>query len=545
VRPPEAFEEAAPEEPSAFVRNTAVMSLGTALSRLTGFLRLTAAAAALGSGVVASAYNAANVTPNIVYELVLGGILTSVFVPVFVEWLETRGRGEAWDLARRVSTVAVVGLVVIAGAGIVLAPWIMRLYYVAAPAHSREASIELGTFFLRWFMPQIVFYGVGAVATGLLNAHRRFAVPMFAPILNNLCVIATFAAFAWIHTAPSVTPETVSGGQRLLLGLGTTLGVAAMTLALWPSLRRLGFRWRARFDWSDEGVRRLARLAAWVVVYVVANQVAYLVVLVLAGQRPSWYTVYSYAFILFQLPYAIFAVSIFTALIPPMSSRWAARDLDGLRELLSRGLRSTAAIVLPAAAGYLALATPITALLLGHGEFRATALTAATLRAFALGLVFFASFQLLTRTFYSMQDSRTPALVNVASAVVNIGLDVLYVNVLGLGVQGLALGHASSYAFSTTVGVVLLRRRLGGIDGAHIARSLARIGLGALAAGGAAWAVWRGLASVAGSDGIAALLLEVVAAVVAGVLAFLAAALMVRIEEVDELRRQLMARWRR
>jgi putative peptidoglycan lipid II flippase len=545
VRPPDAFEKEAPEDPSAFVRNTAVMSLGTALSRLTGFLRLTAAAAALGSGVVASAYNAANVTPNIVYELVLGGILTSVFVPVFVEWLEKRGRGEAWDLARRVLTVAVVGLVLIAIAGILLAPWIMRLYYVAAPAPSREASIEIGTFFLRWFMPQIVFYGVGAVATGLLNAHRRFAVPMFAPILNNLCVIATFTAFAWIHTAPSVTPETVSGGQRLLLAVGTTLGVAAMTVALWPSLRGIGFRWRARFDWNDEGVRRLARLAAWVAVYVVANQVAYLVVLVLAGQRPSWYTVYSYAFILFQLPYAIFAVSIFTALIPSMSSRWAERDVDGLRELLSRGLRMTAVVVLPAAAGYVALATPITALLLGHGEFRATALTAETLRAFALGLVFFASFQLLTRTFYSMQDSRTPALVNVASAIVNIALDVLYVNALGLGVQGLALGHASSYAFSTTVAVVLLRRRLRGIDGARIARSLVGIALGALAAGGAAWGVWRGLASIAGSGSIGALLLEVVAAVVAGVLAFLTAALMVRIEEVDELRRQLRARWRR
>jgi putative peptidoglycan lipid II flippase len=545
VRPPDAFEKEAPEDPSAFVRNTAVMSLGTALSRLTGFLRLTAAAAALGSGVVASAYNAANVTPNIVYELVLGGILTSVFVPVFVEWLEKRGRGEAWDLARRVLTVAVVGLVLIAIAGILLAPWIMRLYYVAAPAPSREASIEIGTFFLRWFMPQIVFYGIGAVATGLLNAHRRFAVPMFAPILNNLCVIATFTAFAWIHTAPSVTPETVSGGQRLLLAVGTTLGVAAMTVALWQSLRGIGFRWRARFDWNDEGVRRLARLAAWVAVYVVANQVAYLVVLVLAGQRPSWYTVYSYAFILFQLPYAIFAVSIFTALIPSMSSRWAERDVDGLRELLSRGLRMTAVVVLPAAAGYVALATPITALLLGHGEFRATALTAETLRAFALGLVFFASFQLLTRTFYSMQDSRTPALVNVASAIVNIGLDVLYVNALGLGVQGLALGHASSYAFSTTVAVVLLRRRLRGIDGARIARSLVGIALGALAAGGAAWGVWRGLASIAGSGSIGALLLEVVAAVVAGVLAFLTAALMVRIEEVDELRRQLRARWRR
>jgi putative peptidoglycan lipid II flippase len=493
MTPPEATEERGPEDSAgAFVRNTAVMSVGTALSRLTGFLRLTFAAAALGDAVVASSYNAANVTPNIVYELVLGGVLTSVFVPVFVEWLEKHGREEAWDLARRVLTLALIGLTVIAAAAIVFAPWIMRLYYVRAPSASREESIALGTFFLRWFMPQIVFYGVGAVATGLLNAHRRFAVPMFAPILNNLTVVATFGAFIWIHSGP-VRADTVTGGQRLLLALGTTLGVVAMTVALWPSLRAIGFRWRPRLGVRDEGVRRLARLAAWIVVYVAANQIAYLVVLVLAGQSASWYTIYSYAFILFQLPYAIFAVSIFTALVPPMSGRWADRDVDALRRLLSQGLRMTAVIVLPAAAGYLAIALPITRLILGHGNFRPAdvALTAKTLEAFSLGLVFFAAFQLLTRTFYSMQDSRTPALVNVVSASVNIALDVLYVNGLGLGVQGLALGHASTYTFSTIVSVAILRRRLGRLDGRRIAASVARIAAGSVAAAAAAWVVAR------------------------------------------------------
>jgi putative peptidoglycan lipid II flippase len=545
LTPPEAFDDLAPEDSAgAFVRSTAVMSIGTALSRVTGFLRLTFAAAALGNAVVASSYNAANVTPNIVYELVLGGVLTSVFVPVFVEWLQKRGREEAWELARRVLTLALVGLTVIAVAAIVLAPEIMRLYYVRAPAASREQSIALGTFFLRWFMPQIVFYGVGAVATGLLNAHRRFAVPMFAPILNNLTVIATFAAFIWIHSG-DVAPETVGFGQKMLLAVGTTLGVAAMTLALWPSLRSIGFRWRARLGWRDEGVLRLGRLAAWVVVYVVANQAAYVVVLVLAGQQRSWYTVYSYAFILFQLPYAIFAVSIFTALIPSMSGRWADGDVDGLRTLLSQGLRMTAVIVLPAAAGYLALAEPITRLLLGHGQFEAVTLTARTLQAFALGLLFFAAFQLLTRTFYSMQDSRTPALVNVVSASMNVGLDVLYVNGFGLGVQGLALGHASTYVFSTVVSIVILRRRLRRLDGTRIAASVARIAAGAVAAAVAAWSVAKLLQGATGATAVGALALQVGAAVVAGVLAFLGVALMLRIEEVDVLRKQLTARWRR
>jgi putative peptidoglycan lipid II flippase len=206
----------------------------------------------------------------------------------------------------------------------------------------------------------------------------------------------------------------------------------------------------------------------------------------------------------------------------------------------------TAVIVLPAAAGYLALASPITRLILGHGEFGASdvALTAKTLEAFSLGLVFFAAFQLLTRTFYSMQDSRTPALVNVVSASVNIALDVLYVNGLGLGVQGLALGHASTYTFSTIVSVVVLRRRLGRLEGRRIAASIARIGAGSGAAAAVAWAVARVVGSGVDTGALTGQLAQVGSAVAAGVLAFLGAALMLRIEEVDVLRRQLTARWR-
>jgi putative peptidoglycan lipid II flippase len=239
-------------------------------------------------------------------------------------------------------------------------------------------------------------------------------------------------------------------------------------------------------------------------------------------------------------------VSVTTALVPSMSGRWAAGDVASVRALLSQGLRMTAAIVLPAAAGYLALALPITRLLLRHGHFGAgdAALTARTLQAFALGLAFFATFQLLTRTYYSMQDSRTPALVNLAAAAVNIGLDVLYVNGLGLGVQGLALGHASTYAFSTVVALALLRRRLGRVDGRRVLGSVARIGAGAVAAGVGAWLVAGIVAGSLDTTTVPAEVLQVGAAVVAGVLAFLAVALMLRIEEVDVVRKQLLARWR-
>src|SRR5438876_11211911 len=205
------------------------MAVGTTISRLTGFLRLAAMAYALGVVAVrADAYNVANNTPNIIYELVLGGVLTSVFVPVFVEWLATRGRDEAWDVARSVLSIAAVVLTGIMVVTIAAAPWIVRLYTLNVKPDRLGPERGLATFFLRWFMPQIVFYGIGSVATGLLNAHRRFAVPMFAPILNNLLVIGTMGLFVALPGPAHPTVDGVTAAQRYVLAVGTTLGVVGM-----------------------------------------------------------------------------------------------------------------------------------------------------------------------------------------------------------------------------------------------------------------------------------------------------------------------------
>jgi putative peptidoglycan lipid II flippase len=534
---------------SALVRHTAVMSAGTALSRLTGFLRLAAMAFAIGitESWLPNAYNIANITPNIVYELALGGVLSSVFVPVFVEWLQSRGREAAWDVARRVFTIALVVLSAVTVLGIVFAPWITRLYTSGVPIEDRQATADLATFFLRWFMPQIVFYGIGAVATGLLNAHRRFAAPMFAPVLNNLVVIATFLIFAAMPGPAPGSHEIATGAQELVLAIGTTLGVIAMTVALWPSLRRVGFRFHLRLDWRDAAVTRIAHLAKWTVVYVVANQIGYLVVLVLAGSEEGGYPAYAAAFMLFQLPYAIFAVSILTALLPGMSSRWAAGDPAGFRGLLAQGIRATAVIALPAAVGYLVLAGPIVRVLLEHGVAgeASTELVSSILVLFAIGLFSFSTFQLLLRAFYSMQDTRTPALINIASVTVNTVANLFFFFTLDLGVQGLALGHATAYTFASIVSVLVLRKRLGGLEGPRIFAGLWRTLLAAALTGGAAWVTAEALGRAFGTSSLGTQVLQVLGAVVVGVLVFLGAALIFRIEEVDTVRRQVSARFQR
>ena len=548
---PEAAELPPRDSQASFVKNTAVMSVGTALSRITGLLRVSAMAVALGvvEHRITDAYNIANTTPNIVYELALGGILSSVFVPVFVEWLQRRGQDEAWDAAQRVMTIAVAVLGSLTVLGILAAPFIIRLYTIGQSGARAAATRELGTFFLRWFMPQILFYGIGAVATGLLNAHRRFAAPMFAPILNNVMVIATFLLFAAMAGPERLQPgHVVTTVQELVLAIGTTLGIAAMTAALWPSLRKLGFRFRLRRQWRHEAVSRIAHLAKWTVVYVAANQLGYLVVLILAnGGAQGDYSAYVFALIIFQLPHAIFAVSIFTALLPAMSGRWADGDRDGFRSFLAQGIRATALIVIPASLGYLVLTTPIVRLVLQNGVAgpASTDRVSSILVFFAIGLFPFSLFQLLLRAFYSMQDTRTPALINIAAVAVNTAANFIYYFAFGLGVRGLALGLATAYTFASIAALVVIRRRLGGVEGRRVLSGIGRTLIAAAATGLVAWSVARLLGDVLGTATKVAQLLQVLTAVIAGVLAFAVVALILRIDEVALVKRQLTARWHR
>jgi putative peptidoglycan lipid II flippase len=529
------------------VRSTAVMAVGTTLSRVTGFLRVAAMAFALGvaESRLADSYNVANNIPNIVYELILGGILTSIFVPVFVQQLTTRSREDAWRSAQAVMTVAVVVLGAVMVLGILLAPWVVNLYTLRVPASERAAVQDLATLFLRFFMPQIVLYGVGAVATGLLNAHRRFALPMFAPILNNVVVIASFVIFALLPGAATPTPTSVTGLQKLVLAIGATAGVAAMTFALWPALRRLGFRWRWRFDRRDPAVRSLVRLSGWAVLYVVINQIGLLVVIVLAGGPQGGFTAYQAAFIFFQLPHAIFSVSIMTALLPSLSEHWVRGDRPDFRRALARGVRASAFVVLPAAAGYLVLAEPIVRLLLEHGVAgaRSTELVSGVLAFFAIGLFPFSAFLLFLRAFYAMQDTRTPALVNVMAVGLNIVANLALFP--ALGVRGLALGHSIAYTFAAVASGLILRRRLGGLEGRRLAAGLGRILAAAALTGAAAWGAALLMSEAIGTDTLGEQIAQVGAGVAAGLIIFVGAALLFRIEEFELVRRTVAGRWRR
>ena len=414
------------------IRSSAAVGLGTALSRITGFLRVSALAA-LGFARLTDVYNIANSTPNIVYELLLGGILTATLVPLYVEHYE-RNEPRASDA---INTISITVLAAISVLGIIAAPWIVKLYMLRLEGAGKAAQQALATDLLRWFMPQIFFYGLTALATAMLNARRRFAAAAFAPVLNNVVVIAVLLALPRVASEPpTVTSVLDDPALVLLLGLGTTAGIVAMALVLLPALSRAGARFHWVWEWRHPAVRKLARLSGWTVGYVAANQVAFWVALFLAYGHSGDASIYLAAFIFFQLPHGLFAVSIMTALAPELASSASRGDMVGLRRQFALGFRLMTLVVLPAAAILAVLSRPIVNALLDYGSFTAAngAATAETLLAFSLGLLSFSAYLFTLRGFYAMQDTRTPFLLNCLENGLNIVLAIaLYP---AFGVQG-------------------------------------------------------------------------------------------------------------
>ena len=261
------------EHTQRLARSSAIIGLGTLLSRITGLLRVSALAA-LGFAQLSDAYNIANSTPNIIYELLLGGILTATLVPLFVESHERNHPDATAAINTAAFTLLAVGTVI----GTLAAPWIIGIYFrlaVGPDVHGRAAQQALATDLLRWFMPQMFFYGITALASAMLNARRRFTTGAFAPVLNNLVVIAMLLAVGRASTAaPTVRSVLDDPVLVTLLGLGTTAGVIAMTVVLLPAVRRAGGTIRWLWAPRHPAVRRLVRLSGWTVGYVAANQVA-------------------------------------------------------------------------------------------------------------------------------------------------------------------------------------------------------------------------------------------------------------------------------
>ena len=461
---------------TSLLRSTRVMALGTVASRATGFLRTAMIAAVLGVGGVGVAFNVANTAPNIVYELLLGGILTSVVVPLLVRAAE-QGEQEGLAYAQRLLTLTVLALGAASLLLVLLAPLIVDAYLADG---TDPATRDLAIVFARFFLPQVLFYGAGAVMGAYLNTRGRFGPPMWAPVLNNVVVLLTGAVFLLMPGPADLSSGTITDAQTTVLGVGVTLGIVAQTAVLVPALRATGFRFAPRLDLRGVGLGRAAGLAKWVLVYVVANQLALLVVVNLATRASEiapgrGYPSYVYAFVLWQLPHAVVAVSVITALMPRMSRSAADGRTDELRDALAEGLRLVLVVLVPAALAYVVLGRSVATLVFGYDQVSVdeARFIGVLLGVFALGLVPFSVYQLQLRSFYAMQDTRTPTFVNLAVNGTVVVVDLVLFALLPdrYKVVGLAAGQATSYVVGLLVVSRVLARRTGGLRGGHVVRT--------------------------------------------------------------------------
>ena len=507
------------------------MAVGTAASRLTGFVRLAATLYALGLGRAADTYTLANNTPNIVYELLLGGVLSATLVPVFVHHFEE----DDDEGTSAVVTVAAVLLVAVTVVGMLAAPLVLRIYTSTVQGGVAAEQRAVGTSLLRMFMPQMLFYGLTALGTALLNARRRFAAPAWVPVLNNLVVSAVlFTVPHFVNGGhPSLNDLRDDRALQWWIGLGTTSGVVAMTVALWPFVRRAGIRIRFVFDLRNAAVREVGRLSGWTVGYVVSNQVALLVVLVLANRTSGGVASYASALVFFQLPHALIAVSLMSALVPEMSSDARRGDLAAYKQHFSTGIRLISLVVMPAATGYVVLGHPIVTGLVQNGAATDVGLVGDCLTMLALGLLGFSLYLFTLRGFYALRDTRTPFFLNVVENGLNIALALVLEP--WLGVKGLALAYACAYSLAALISLVALRRRVGLLGGRRLVLAVGKVGV-ASATMAAAVAV---VAARVGSDEGGGALVRTGAGVLVGLFVFAVTVVALRTEEVDALRARL------
>ena len=495
------------------VRSSGVVAIGTGLSRLTGLLRTVALAYAVGTTFLAEGYNLANTTPNMVYDLLLGGILSATLIPVFVDNVRRRD-DEASDAVLTVTTVALIGVTALAMAA---APLIIHLYTAGLPADQARQEASVAVPLLLLFLPQVLFYGLTALGTALLNARRRFAVPAIAPALNNVVVIIMLLTFARVAgRRPTIEQVHNDTALLLLLGLGTTAGIVAMTVVLWPAITRSGARPHWRFHYRHPAVRTVARLSGWTLGAVAANQAALLVTLRLLNGPTGEVSAYTYAFIFFQLPYGLLAVSIMTTFMPELANLAGRGDDARFRARFGQGLRLIALVTIPAAVGYVFLAQPIISVLLRYGAFNGASahLTADALVWLAVGLPGFATFLYVMRGFYARKDTKTPFFLYLLENGLNIALALALVGRFGL--RGVVASYSIAYTVSAVVAVVVLRRRIGGLGGSALVASLLRILVAALVMALVVWPISRYVGGETGLRGI----LRVATATIAGLVVY-------------------------
>jgi putative peptidoglycan lipid II flippase len=466
------------------------MAIATMVSRVTGFGWKLMLGWFVGINVVQDSFTIANTLPNIIFELLLGGVLASIVVPLLVRSHDDPDGGQTYT--NRLLTVGMVGLAIATVIAVLLAPVFTKIYIDDSTGH---ANPELATAFAYLLLPEILFYGLFALLSAILQARHVFGPTAWAPVVNNLVVMATLVIYAMVPGDISLNPVRMGDAKLLVLGIGVTLGIVVQAVILLPALKRIDFKFK--WTWGfDARLKEFGGLALWILGYVLISQVGMVITQrVLTAATPGGVSIYSNAWLLFQLPYGVIGVSLLTAILPRMSRSAADGDTDRLVDDLSTGSRLSAVMLIPISAVLTASGIAMGVALFYAGEVElADATRLGTALAFsAFGLLPYALVMLQLRVFYAMKDARTPTLIMVVMTVVKIPL--LYM--CGALVEpeqvviGVMLVNSLTFVVGAVLGQMWLWVRLGTLHSKKVLAVIAKsIGAG-LAGILAAWLITR------------------------------------------------------
>jgi putative peptidoglycan lipid II flippase len=438
------------------------MAIATIVSRATGLLSKVLLVAVIGGETLGDSYQAASTLPTMINELLLGGVLTSVAIPLLVRAEKEDGDGGE-SYAQWLITMGTLILAVGTVLAMVCAPLLTDIYISDSPT----ANAPLVTAFAYLVLPGIVFYGLTALLSAVLNARHVFGIPTWAPVLNNVVVIVVLAIYAMLPGEMTLNPVRMTDVHLLVLGLGTALGVAVQASVLVPALKRTGFRFKWRFGW-DSRLSEFGGLAFWVLLYVGLGLASMTVLTNVATNAKGTLTAFNYQWLIAQVPYGVLGVSLLTALMPKMSRAAAHHDNDSIVRDLLFGNRMSSILLMPFSALMTVSGVSIGLAAFAYGEAGVVTGTriglALSLSAFSL--VPYAVTLLQLRVFYAMKDARTPTYIQALMVAVRIGLLYLFLGVSAPGdatqlAVGVSLAMSLSFVFGAVVGQVWLRVRLG------------------------------------------------------------------------------------
>lgn len=463
-------------------RASGIMALGTIISRITGFIRGILIVAVLGTTLLADTYNVANTMPNILYNLLVGGALTAIFIPQLVRSFDHEDGGD--DFASRLITTISLILLVLVSIGVIFAPALVRLYAPEFFTPGFETEQEIAIAFTRYCLPQIFFLGLFTMLGQVANARGSFGPLMWAPIANNLVGIALFGGF--LLFSPKVDISSITSTQVQILGWGTTLSVVVQALVLVPVVKRLGITIKPKF--GLRGLGKSFNLAGWTLVYVLISQLGYLVtvnVATSAAVRSAkdgittgvGYTPYTYAYFVMLLPYSIVTISIITAILPHISKLALDGKRDEVKAQLIRAIRLVGVITVPSAIAFLLFGPLITqSIFIGipnaDGRYIGYVLSA-----LSFGLVAFSINLILIRGFNAFEDTRTQVVSIFVINIVSVAMSYFFLYFLKN--QWVTVGLGVAFSFSYLVGLFvtlnLLKRHVGKLSISEFLNQHARL----------------------------------------------------------------------